>query len=99
MHVELRTEVRLDLVEGAEFYDNVFPGPGEHFVDCVRGDLVSLGSTAGIHELHRGFHRTLVKRFPSAIYYLVASDVVDVVAVLDCRVDPKATDVRLGRTK
>lgn len=98
MRVELRTETRIDLVNGAEFYDNVSHGLGERFLDCVREDLALLDSTAGIHELYRGFHRALVKRFPFAVYYLVTSDVVDVVAVLDCRVDPKSTDERLGRT-
>ena len=98
MRVELRTEARIDLVDGAEFYDNVSPGLGERFLDCLREDLVLLNSTAGIHELHYGFHRSLAKRFPFAIYYLVTSGVVDVVAVLDCRVDPKSMDERLGRT-
>jgi hypothetical protein len=98
MRVELRTEARIDLVDGAEFYENVSPGLGEHFLKCVRDDLASLASTAGIHESYRGFHRSLVRRFPFAIYYLVTSEVVDVVGVLDCRVEPKSTDERLGRT-
>ena len=98
MRVELRTEARIDLVNGAEFYNNISHRLGERFLDCVREDLALLKSTAGIHELYRGFHRTLVKRFPFAIYYLVKSDVVDVVAVLDCRVAPESTDERLGRT-
>jgi len=99
MRVELRTEARIDLVDGAEFYDNVSPGLGERFLHCLREDLALLNSTAGIHELYRGFHRSLAKRFPFAIYYLVTTDVVDVVAVLDCRVDPKSTDERLARTR
>lgn len=98
MRVELRTEARVDLVDGAEFYDHVSHELGGRFLVCVREDLAQLETTAGIHESYRGFHRSLVKRFPFAIYYLVTSDVVDVVAVLDCRADPKTTDERLGRT-
>ena len=67
MRVELRTEARIDVVDGAEFYDNVSPGLGERFLDCLREDLALLSSTAGIHELYRGFHRSLAKRFPFAI--------------------------------
>ncbi|PHQ37113.1 hypothetical protein CEE69_01795 [Rhodopirellula bahusiensis] len=95
MRVELRAEARIDLVDRAEFYENISPGLSERFLDCVRQDLALLGSTAGMHELYRGFHRALVKRFPFAIYYLVTSDAVHVVAVLDCRVAPKSTDERL----
>ena len=57
MRVELRTETRIDLVNGSEFYDTISPGLGERFLDCLREDLALLNSTAGIHELYRGFHR------------------------------------------
>lgn len=70
MHVELRAEARRDLVNGAEFYNRVSPGLDEHFLESLRLELTNLESTGGIHELYRGFHRTLSNRFPFAIYYL-----------------------------
>jgi hypothetical protein len=57
----------------------------------------TLEATFGVHETYRGFHRKLCERFPFAVYYLVAGDFIDVVAILDCREDPNATDRRLGR--
>jgi len=41
------------------------------------------------------FHWTLAKRFPYAIYYTLADDLVSVHAVLDCRQDPKRIEERL----
>jgi plasmid stabilization system protein ParE len=99
MNVELRDEARDDLVEGAVFYGQQSDGLDEHFLGCLRGDITKLESTGGIHEQYHGFHRSLSERFPYAIYYLVSEEIVDVVAVLDCRRDPATIAARLGRTK
>lgn len=61
----------------------------QFFLKCLREDVEKLQSTGGIHEQYHGFHRTLSKRFPYAIYYLVSGELVDVVATLDCRRDPQ----------
>lgn len=98
MDVELRDEAREDLVNGALFYADRSLGLEVHFLDCLRSDLESLESTAGVHEQYRGFHRKLSQRFPFAIYYLVAGEIVDVVAILDCREHPDSTSAKLGRT-
>ncbi len=97
MRVELRDEARNDLVIGALFYARQSPGLDGHFLECLRADMETLESTAGIHEQYGGFYRKLSKRFPFAIYYLVSEDIVDVVAILDCRQDPLTTDARLDR--
>jgi len=99
MRVELRDEARDDLVDGAEFYGQQSAGLDDYFLGCLRADVKKLETMFGIHEVYRGFHRSLSERFPFAIYYLVAADIVDVVAVLDCREDPKTTNQRLRRTK
>jgi plasmid stabilization system protein ParE len=99
MHVELRDEARDDLVNAALFYGNQSPGLEDHFLDCLRDDLKQLETTAGIHEKYRGFHRKLSRRFPFAVYYQMTESYVDVLAILDCRERPDATDTRLGRTK
>ncbi len=98
MRVELRVEARHDLTEGAAFYEAQRAGLGDYFIDCLFSELESLESQGGIHEVVYGLHRKLSERFPFAMYYLVADQVVDVVAILDCRRDPKAIARRLGRT-
>ena len=98
MRVELRDEAREDLVIGSLFYARQSPGLDDYFLQCLRSDLKTLESTAGVHEQFRGFHRKLSQRFPFAVYYLLLENIVDVVAILDCREDPISTDARLGRT-
>ncbi|MBX3418858.1 MAG: type II toxin-antitoxin system RelE/ParE family toxin [Pirellulaceae bacterium] len=99
MHVELRDEAREDLVYGAMFYAEQSAGLDGYFLKCLRQDIEKLQSIGGVHEKYRDFHRSLSDRFPYAIYYLVAEEFIDVVAILDCRSDPTAIDSRLGRTK
>jgi len=98
MRVELRDEARDDLASGAWFYGRQSPGLDDCFLESLHDDLRSLQAVFGVHERYRGFYRKLSKRFPCAIYYLVTSETIDVVAILDCRFDPKSTDARLGRT-
>jgi plasmid stabilization system protein ParE len=102
MRVELRTEAREDLAEGAAFYDRQRPGLGDYFIESIFADLEaleSLGAHAEIHEVVFGFHRKLISRFPFAIYYLVVGPLIDVVAVLDCRRDPAKLERRLSQTR
>jgi plasmid stabilization system protein ParE len=99
MNVELRDEARADLVEGAVFYGEQSDGLDEYFLKCLREDIEKLESSGGIHEQYRGFHRSLSEHFPYAIYYLISEELVDVVAILDCRRDPATINSRLGRTK
>jgi len=51
---------------------------------------------AGLHPKPvGGFHRTLSKRFPFAIYYDLSGDMAVIVAVLDCRQNPASIRSRL----
>lgn len=59
MRVELRDEAREDLVVGARFYARQSPGLVDYFLECLRADLKTLESIAGIHEKYQGFYRTL----------------------------------------
>lgn len=97
MNVELRDEARDDLVTGAAFYGEQSVGLDEYFLKCLREDVKKLETTGGVHEQYRGFYRKLSDRFPYAIYYLISEDIIDVVAILDCRRDPVALSNRLGR--
>jgi hypothetical protein len=64
--------------------------------DCLTGDVESLRLFAGLHPKPvGGFHRTLAKRFPFAIYYDLNGDTAVIVAVLDCRQNPASIRSRL----
>ena len=98
MRVELRVEAQNDLVEGAAFYAVQREGLGDEFIEDLFTDLGTLEEQAGIHPVIFGLHRKLSRRFPFAIYYQIRNaEVVDVVAILDCRGNPTALEQRLKR--
>jgi len=88
MRVELRTEAISDLIEAAWFYERQRSGLGDQFSDAMFAHLAYLETVAGGHEVVFGLHRMLAKRFPYALYYKVNGELVDVVAILDCRRNP-----------
>ena len=88
MRIEILDEAQDDLVEGFRFYETCQAGVGSYFLDCLFSDIDSLLLFAGIHQIVCGYHRSLSKRFPFAIYYDVSDDLIRVHAVLDCRRNP-----------
>ena len=95
MRIRLLPEAERDLEIGADFYEAQRPGLGSYFSGCLIADIESLRIYAGIHETYRGFQRSLSKRFPFSIYYILADDCVDIYAVLDARQDPHSIDAML----
>lgn len=101
MKIRLLPEAERDLEIGADFYESQRPDLGSYFNDCLTADIESLRIYAGIHATYRGFQRSLSKRFPFSIYYILSGDCVDIYAVLDARQDPQTIDAILEspRTK
>ena len=88
MKIRITDEAEFDLSDGFWFYERQVPGLGDYFRSSLIADIDSLAFYAGIHEQVFGYHRSLSKRFPFAIYYQVSSETVTGVAVLDCRRRP-----------
>ena len=96
MQIRLTAAAEQDLLDGFVFYESQQETIGTYFLDSLYADIDSLIVYAGIHAKPVGrFHRALAKRFPFAIYYEFADQVVTVVAVLDCRQDPDSITARL----
>ena len=96
MQIRLTSAAELDLQDGFVFYEMQQQTLGSYFLDSVYADIDSLILYAGVHAKPLGrFHRALAKRFPFAIYYEVADQIVTVVAVLDCRQNPGPVKARL----
>ncbi len=89
MRILVSADAEDDLIDGARFYNTIEPGLGDRFIDSILSDIDSLHSYAGIHTKLSGYHRLLSQRFPYAVYYLLADDLVIIDAVLDCRQDPE----------
>ncbi|MGE5306721.1 MAG: type II toxin-antitoxin system RelE/ParE family toxin [Alphaproteobacteria bacterium] len=75
MRIEILDEAREDLIDGFNFYEKLEVGVGSYFLDCLVSDIDSLLLFAGIHQIVYGYHRSLSKRFPFAIYYDVGGRV------------------------
>ena len=88
MRVEILAEARDDLLAGFRFYERQARGLGKYFRDSLSGDIDSLAIHGGVHAKVFGYHRSVSKRFPFAIYYRVEENVVRVRAILDCRRNP-----------
>jgi hypothetical protein len=96
MQIQILDEAEQDLLEGAQFYESQIAGLGHYFLDSLFSDIDSLQIYGGIHSMHFGYYRLLSRRFPFAIYYRVENNVASVIAVLDCRQDPKKVKNRLN---
>lgn len=96
MRIRILPEASHDIQCGIDFYESQRQGLGHRFSDSTLAGIDSLSVYAGIHEKYRGAHRMLLKSFPFAVYYVVHTSVVEVLAVLDCRQDPSTIVDRLG---
>lgn len=95
MKIRILDDAEQDLLDGVLFYDAQEQGLGDYFFDSLSADIDSLQLFGGIHPLKLGWHCLLATRFPYAIYYKIARNVVHVQAVLDCRRDPAWIEERL----
>ena len=88
MKIQILQSAFDDLEAGAAFYERQAEGLGSYFTSSLLADIDSLMLYAGIHRTVRGYHRTLSKRFPYAIYYKIEDGHPVVHGVLDCRRRP-----------
>jgi hypothetical protein len=95
VRIEILDEAQEDLIEGLRFYERLDQGVGSYFVDRLFSDVDALHQFFGIHPIVFGYHRSLSRRFPFAIYYEVAGDLIRIHAVLDCRRNPSWVRTRL----
>ena len=95
MIVQVLDEAAADLATAYRFYEKQAAGLGDYFLDSLWSDIHSLRLYGGVHPFHNGYHRSLSKRFPFAIYYRVEDGVARIRAVLDCRMNPESVSGRL----
>ncbi|MEW5693316.1 MAG: type II toxin-antitoxin system RelE/ParE family toxin [Candidatus Hydrogenedentota bacterium] len=95
MKIRILESASQDLIEGFHFYEKQSNGLGGYFIDSLFSDIDSLQIYAGGHPLYFGYHPTLSKRFPFAIYYKISDNEAVVYAILDCRKNPAWIKKRL----
>ncbi|MBK9324860.1 MAG: type II toxin-antitoxin system RelE/ParE family toxin [Hydrogenophilales bacterium] len=98
MRIRLLSIAVDDIASGRSFYERQQAGLGDYFLDSLFSDIDSLLLHAGIHQKVFGYHRTLSRRFPYAIYYRVEGEEIQIWRVLDCRQNPVSIAKRLTQT-
>ncbi|MFO7542801.1 MAG: type II toxin-antitoxin system RelE/ParE family toxin [Thiobacillus sp.] len=98
MHdVRIGVSAERDLLVGFDFHETQAAGLGQYLLDSLFPDIDALALYAGIHPKPLvGLHRSLSKRFPFAIYYDFDGHTAIVLAVLDCRRNPRSIRSTLG---
>jgi len=89
--VKVRRLAERDVAEAKAWYDNQRRGLGDDFVDCVRDVFRRIGQTPEMHQvIFKDVRRSLVQRFPYAVYYKVFSTKITVIAVMHTHSHPRA---------
>ena len=98
MHdVRIGASADRDLLVGFDFYETQAAGLGQYFLDSLFSDIDAFVLHAGVHPKPlAGLHRRLSRRFPFAIYYDFDGRTSIVLAVLDCRRNPRSIRGVLG---
>lgn len=87
----------LDVEAAFAWYQNERAGLGSEFLDELRVAYGRIGDgPLKYRELRSGIRRTLLRRFPYAVYFSVEAELVVVLAVLHVHRDPAAWQVRRG---
>ena len=90
MIVTLRPQVESDVDYAASFYHLVSPALGHAFLDELRDALRRIESNPELYQrVHPRIRRGLTRRFPFAIYYLIETSGVDVIAILHTARNPR----------
>lgn len=89
MKIEILPRAADDLVNGFRFYEQQTAGLGTYFRVSLFDNVEALTITAGSHARVLGYHRSVSKKFPFAIYYTVEAEIVRIHAILDCRRNPQ----------
>ncbi|MEZ2230493.1 MULTISPECIES: type II toxin-antitoxin system RelE/ParE family toxin [unclassified Microcoleus] len=90
-----RPEVREELDEAYNWYESQQVGLGDDFLDSVDETLNRICQMPESYPVvYRDVRRSVVRRFPYAVYYRIVSSRVIVTAIFHSRRDPKAWQVR-----
>ncbi len=93
----VRAAAEADVLDAALWYEQRSSGLGTEFLRAVD---VTLAEIARMPErfplVHREARRALLRRFPYAVCFVAAPDLISVVACMHARRDPRRWEERVG---
>lgn len=88
--ISIRSDAEIDIEDAAIWYEQQRKGLGNDFLDEVQNAIRKMSENPYLYPIvHRNTRRTLIRRFPFAIYYLIEQDSLVVVAVMHGSRHPK----------
>jgi len=88
--LSLRRDAQADIDGAAGWYEDQRAGLGLEFTRVVRAALATIEREPLRYPLARGeVRRTLIRRFPYAVYFIADPDATVVIACLHVRRDPQ----------
>ncbi|MBU0699124.1 MAG: type II toxin-antitoxin system RelE/ParE family toxin [Proteobacteria bacterium] len=89
-------EAQQDIDEAYSWYEDRRSGLGEEFLACVDACIQAICRTPELHaKVHEEYRRSLVRRFPYAIFYEYTGGKVIVYSIFHASRDPKKWRNRL----
>ena len=86
----MKPEAEADIEDSFDWYELQSEGLGHDFVYCVEETLESIGLVPfGYQLIYRTLRRAIVHRFPHSILYSVEGQMINVVACVHQKRDPK----------
>ncbi len=90
LEVRVRPEAEEDIADAATWYEDQFPGLGQDFLDQVLEKFLSIAKQPEMFPVvYKDIRRTLLNRFPFAIYYRKETDAIVVLAVIHGSRNPR----------
>ncbi len=85
----VRKEAEADISEAYEYYESCQEGLGADFVSCVEESFTSIKKNPSqVRAVYGSVHRSIVRRFPYGVYYVVINNNVSVIGVVHARKNP-----------
>jgi plasmid stabilization system protein ParE len=92
----LRAEAEADVEAAYHWYEERNPGLGAEFLRAVEASLSSIERDPELYPKHyKRAHRALLRRFPYALFYVIAPDLVEVIGCIHTRRHPRRWRSRL----
>jgi plasmid stabilization system protein ParE len=83
------SEAEQDVADAYGWYEGQRAGLGEEFLNCVDACIEAIRRTPEMHAIiYENYRRALLRRFPYALFYEYASDVVTAYGIFHTSRDP-----------
>lgn len=88
--IHIRPEAEIDIEEASLWYQKQQVGLGDKFLDEIQQSVKRIGENPYLYlVVHKNVRRTLLHKFPFALYYFVEENSLIIIAVMHGSRHPK----------